>query len=144
MSQLDFHFNVAHRLQYACRVVRKARAAEKTVLVYAQDADRLSRFDAALWSFSALDFIPHVWADGPLAPVTPVWLSTVPVHAPRDVLLVLEDAPVPDFAVWFPTFERVIDVVDQDPTQRNLARARFKLYRDSGLAPQAHDMGSHG
>ncbi len=140
--QIDFHFNVEHRLHYACRVVRKARAAGKTVLVYTSDADRLSRFDAALWTFSALDFVPHVYADAPLAENTPVLLTARPIEAVLNVLLTLDDEPTPDFIEWFPRFERVIDVVSRDEAERTQARARFKLYRDSGLAPTAHDMGS--
>ena len=73
--RVDFHFNVDHRLQYACRVTRKARAAGKTVLAYAREPDRLARFDAALWTFSALDFLPHVYADSPLATDTPIVLT---------------------------------------------------------------------
>ena len=73
--RVDFHFNVEDRLQYACRVVRKARAADKTVLAYAREPARLARFDAALWIFSALDFVPHVYVDAPLATRTPVLLT---------------------------------------------------------------------
>lgn len=138
--QIDFHFNVDNRLHYACRVVRKARAAEKTVLVYSTNAQELARLDAMLWTFSALDFIAHVYADHPLAHVTPVLLTTQSIDVKRDVLLALDDEPAPDFAQWFDQFERVIDVVSQDETERAQARARFKQYRDSGLAPSAHDM----
>jgi DNA polymerase-3 subunit chi len=141
--RIDFHFNVEHRLHYACRVVRKARAAGKTVLAWTADADRLARFDAALWTFSALDFIPHVYANAPLAGATPVLLSTTPLPAGNSqVLLVLDDGPAPDFAAWFAQFERVIDVVSRDEAERQHARARFKLYRDQGLSPTHHDMGS--
>lgn len=141
--RIDFHFNVEHRLHYACRVVRKARMAGKTVLAWTADADRLARFDAALWTFSALDFIPHVYADTPLASATPVLLSTTPVAVGGcQVLLALDDGPAPDFVHWFAQFERVIDVVSRDEAERGHARARFKLYRDQGLAPTHHDMGS--
>ena len=141
-ARVDFHFNVEHRLHYACRVVRKARAAGKTVLAFTRDADRLARFDAALWTFSALDFIPHVYADAPLADVTPVLLTSTPVDVARQILLALDDAPAPDFSAWFPKFDRVIDVVSRDEAERDHARTRFKLYRDSGLTPAHHDMGS--
>ena len=46
--RVDFHFNVEHRLQYACRVVRRARAADCRVLLFSRDADRLARLDTAL------------------------------------------------------------------------------------------------
>ena len=138
--RLDFHFNVDHRLLYACRVVRKARAAGKTVLVLAHDGDRLARFDAALWTFSALDFVPHVAADSPLAPETPVLLAReAPAAHARDVLLLLDDTAPEGFQELFDRFERVIEVVSRDDEDRAQARARFKLYRDNGLQPQVHE-----
>jgi len=76
---VDFHFNVDHPVIYACRVVRKARNAGHSVLVYSRDADRIAKVDVALWTFSALDFLPHVYADSPLAPLTPVWLTLAPI-----------------------------------------------------------------
>ena len=137
---IDFHFNVDHPVNYACRVVRKARHAGKTVLVFTRDAARQSRLDLALWTFSALDFLPHVTLPSPLAGQTPVWLSSAADTAARDVLLLLDDEAAPDFAQWFPRFERVIDVVSSDAQDRARARLRFKSYRDAGFAPQAHEV----
>lgn len=139
---IDFHFNVEHHVNYACRVVRKARSAGKTVLVFSRDAARQGRLDMALWTFSALDFLPHVTLPSALAAQTPVWLSTAPTDAPRDVLLLLDDEPPPDFPRWFRCFERVIDVVSTDAQDRARARTRFKTYRDAGFAPVAHEVGT--
>jgi DNA polymerase III subunit chi len=134
--RIDFHFNVEHRLQYACRVARKVRGAGKTILAFAREPDRLARFDAALWTFSALDFLPHVYADSPLAASTPILLTLQPQPAPaRDVLLNLDDATPPQFSAWFTQFERVIEVVSLDDADRAQARARFNAYRAAGLEP---------
>lgn len=138
---IDFHFNVDHCVTYACRVVRKARSAGRTVLVFSRDAQRLSRLDLALWTFSALDFLPHVDLPSPLAARTPIWLSRAPTEQARDILLLLDDEPAPQFATWFPRFGRVIDLVSTDPGERSLARARFKAYRDAGFAPATHEIG---
>lgn len=134
--RVDFHFNVDHRLQYACRVVRKARGAGKSVLAFAREPDRLARFDAALWTFSALDFLPHVYADSPLAASTPILLTlqTETAHE-RDVLLNLDDDTPPEFERWFARFERVIEVVSLDDADRRLARVRFNAYRQAGIEP---------
>lgn len=138
--RIDFFFNVEHRLQYACRVVRKARGAGKTVLAYTRDADRLARFDMALWTFSALDFLPHVYADSPLAAQTPVVLTLSPQPLARDVLLNLDDEAPPAFEAYFGGFERVIEVVSRDDSDRQAARSRVKRYREAGLTPTMHDM----
>jgi DNA polymerase-3 subunit chi len=141
--RIDFHFNVEDRLQYACRVVRKARAAEKSVLAYAREPARLARFDAALWIFSALDFVPHVYVDSPLATHTPVLLTLdATLEAPaRDVLLNLDDDVPPGFSALLGRFERMIEVVSRDEGDRLRARERFKSYRAAGIEPNRFEMG---
>jgi DNA polymerase-3 subunit chi len=141
MPSIDFHVNVDQGIAYACRVLRKARSAGKTVLVFSRDSSRLARVDLALWTFSALDFLPHVGCPSPLADRTPIWLSSRQTEEQRDLLLLLDDEPAPQFESWFPRFERVIDVVSTDPEDRARGRARFKAYRDAGFAPVAHEIG---
>lgn len=142
MTRIDFHFNAEHRLHYACRVTRKARAAGKQLVVYARDAGRLAQFDAALWTFSALDFLPHVYADSALAAVTPVLLTLDAARAPdSDVLLTLDDETPPGFGELFARFERVIEVVSREDDDRARARVRFKAYRDRGFQPTTFEVG---
>jgi DNA polymerase-3 subunit chi len=139
--RIDFHFGVDHRIHYACRVVRKARAADKTVLAFARDATALARFDSALWTFSALEFLPHVYADSPLAPATPIVLTLDAQGAQaRQVLLNLDDDVPPGFEAWFAGFERVIEVVSVEPEDRSRARQRFRRYRECGFEPVAHEV----
>jgi len=138
---IDFHVDVEHPLIHACRVVRKALNQRLTVLVYSRDAQRLSRLDSALWTFSALDFLPHVYADSALAQRTPVWLSlSAPLERPRDLLVLLDEEPVPGFDRWFARFARVIEVVSREPEDRARARKRFKSYREQGFAPCVHEI----
>jgi len=138
---IDFHFNVDHPVMHACRVVRKALGNRRTVLVFSRDAQRLARIDSALWTFSALDFLPHVYADSALASCTPVWLSmTAPEPHTRDVLLLLDDEAPADFERWFERFERVIEIVSSQAEDRARARARFKAYRERGFAPRTHEI----
>jgi DNA polymerase III subunit chi len=141
--RIDFHFNVEDRLQYACRVVRKARGADKTVLAFAREPARLARFDAALWIFSALDFVPHVYVDSPLAARTPVLLTLdAALAAPaRDVFLNLDDDVPPGLAELLGRFERLIEVVSREDADRQRARERFRCYRAAGVEPNKFEMG---
>jgi DNA polymerase-3 subunit chi len=137
--RIDFHFNVEHRLQYACRVVRRARAADCRVLLFARDADRLARLDTALWTFSALDFVPHAYADSPLAARTPVLLTASLGAAARCPVLVNLDDDVPELAQLDGRFERLIEIVSREDGDRRRARERLRAYREAGLQPQMHD-----
>ncbi len=139
---IDFHVNVDNAVNYACRVVRKARSAGKTVLVFSRDAQRRARLDLALWTFSALDFLPHVTLPSPRAAQTPIWISGEPPQEPRDLLLLLDDDPAPDFTHWFARFDRIIDVVSAAEEDRARGRSRFKAYRNAGLFPVAHEVGA--
>jgi DNA polymerase-3 subunit chi len=138
--RVDFHFNVEHRLHYACRVVRRVRAAGRRVLLYARDADRLARLDAALWTFSALDFVPHVYADSPLAARTPVLLASALDRAGDcPVIINLDDEVPPELPSLRGRVERLIEIVPRDDDERLRARRRFRAYRDAGLQPQSYD-----
>jgi DNA polymerase-3 subunit chi len=140
VTRIDFHFNVDHRVHYACRVTRKARAANKRIVVYARSAERLSQYDSALWTLSALDFLPHVHVGSPLAAATPILLALDPSTAPSsDVLLTLDDDTPPEFAALFARYERVIEVVSRDEADRARARSRFKAYREQGFQPIPHE-----
>jgi DNA polymerase III subunit chi len=141
--RVDFYFNAEHRLHYACRVVRKARAASLGVLVYSRSADLLARFDAALWTFAPLEFLPHVPVHSPLADETPVLLThdLAACHHDRPMLLSLDDEGPDDLAALTTRFERLAEVVSVDDSERQLARARFRRYREAGLDPQHHDVG---
>ena len=58
MTRIEFHFNAPERLQYACRLLRKASAQNLRIGVVGSAA-ALRQLDAALWNFSAVDFLPH-------------------------------------------------------------------------------------
>lgn len=143
-TRIDFYTGVSHRVHYACRVIRKARAAGNRAVVYTCDAERLARLDSVLWTFSALDFVPHVYVDSPLAPNTPVLLALDSDTAPdSDVLLTLDDDVPPRFEKLFARYRRVIEVVSRDEADRKCARVRFKAYRDNGFEPSAIEI-THG
>ena len=58
MTEVAFHFNAADKLEYACRLLRKAMTHSAKVVV-AGDSQLLKNLDAALWSFSPTSFMPH-------------------------------------------------------------------------------------
>lgn len=101
----------------------------------------LEAFDAQLWTFSQLDFLPHCGLRHPLAAQTPILLADIaePLDdAPHhDILINLSDATPPLFA----RFARLIEIVGDDEADRTAARDRFRFYRDRGYPIQHHDVG---
>jgi len=74
-TRVDFHTNVPDKLAYACRLARKAYMAGNKVVVLAADSAQMQALNAAMWTISPTDFVPHVLAGDPLAAHTPVVLT---------------------------------------------------------------------
>ncbi|WP_374603354.1 DNA polymerase III subunit chi [Niveibacterium sp.] len=137
MTEVRFFHNAPDKLSAACRLTAAAYRHGRKVTVFAPEAGQATRFDALLWTFQPLAFVPHVMSTSPLAAETPVLIDTHlenPQHL--DVLINLgNDAP--------PAFERftqVIEIVTSDPADRAPARARWAFYRERGLEPEANDL----
>ncbi len=142
MTEVAFHFNAPDRLDYACRLARKALAAGSTV-VMTGGPQLLDALDAQMWTFSPLEFLPHCRSgsgvpQGALAR-SPVVLADAPRTAPHQQVLVNLGGPVPD---GFERFERLIEVVTGEPEDRQQARERWKHYADRGYAITRHDLAS--
>ncbi|HET8744136.1 MAG TPA: DNA polymerase III subunit chi [Ramlibacter sp.] len=138
MTEVAFHFNVPDKLAYACRLLRKAAGAGARVVVTGEP-ELLRRLDTELWTFSALEFIPHAHAgsaDAQVLAASPVVLADTARGTPHQQVLVNLGGAVPE---GFERFERLIELVSQDEDDRQHARARWKHYADRGYAIQRHD-----
>lgn len=138
MTEVTFHFNVPDKPGYACRLLRKAHAAGGPVGVVAPRAV-LDDLDTRLWSFSALDFIPHclATAPAPMLGATPIVLAEHCAQLPQSGVLVHLGEQVP---AGFERFERLIELVGTDEADRAHARQRWRHYADRGYAIQRHDL----
>jgi DNA polymerase-3 subunit chi len=141
MTEVAFHFNVPDKLGYACRLLRKAAGSGSRVVVTGQP-ELLRTLDTELWTFSALEFIPHCHAaaaDAQVLAASPVVLSDSARGTPHQEVLVNLGGPVPE---GFERFERLIELVTQDDQDRQQARTRWKHYADRGYAITRHDLAS--
>jgi DNA polymerase-3 subunit chi len=141
MAEIAFHFNAPDKVAYACRLLRKAVAANaKVVAVVPQE--HMGQLDESLWTFSQVEFLAHCAIDSPqaLRQASPVHLATtldaMDALTPRDVLLNLSDK----VCAGFEQFARVIEVVALDDADRQLARNRWKQYTDQGFDIVRHDL----
>ena len=142
MTKIGFHFNVADRAEYACRLLRKATRQGAHVVVTAP-APALAQLDRLLWTFDPLEFLPHVMPRrGQPLPArlaaTQVWLLEDASEAGHhDVLVNLgQDAP----PVGFESFARMIEIVSSDEAERAAARRRWKHYAERGYPIERHEV----
>jgi DNA polymerase-3 subunit chi len=119
------------RLKLACQLAAKAWRAGLPVFVRGADAAQCAELDELLWRFKGETFIPHNLHDEqPDAPVV-IGIDQPPATA-QAVLINLH----PQIAANCEQFSRIIEIVNQQPEQLELARDNFRLYRQRGYAPQ--------
>jgi DNA polymerase-3 subunit chi len=129
MTRIDFHTNVPDKVAYACRLARKAWAANNRVVLMAEDEVQLAELNAAMWTFSAADFLPHVVAGDALAAQTPIILTDndeaeLP-HTHKELLVNLSRRAPGHVA----QFERMIEVISSDEDDAAAGRKRYVAYK---------------
>ncbi|NCP38904.1 MAG: DNA polymerase III subunit chi [Rhodoferax sp.] len=137
MTSIVFHYNVNHRVDYTCRLVRKGVATGAKLLLWVPK-EELEQLDRALWQLSPIEFVPHCRsnATGQVIARSRVVLTSVLTPTTHGNVLVnfCECAPED-----FTAFERVIEVVGLDDASRQAARQRWRHYAQAGAELARHD-----
>jgi DNA polymerase-3 subunit chi len=143
MARIDFHSNVADKLEYACRLTRKIWSATpegqpvRNIVIVGEKSE-LKKLDELLWSFSNTDFLPHCFIDDEAASETPIVLSesfvspslaSIP-HA--DVMVHLGMRMPEDVPALVARFPRIVEVVTVNEAELLAGRERYKAYRELG------------
>ena len=142
MTEVAFHFNVPDKLAYSCRLLRKAWGSGARVVLMAEPG-MLDRLDQLLWTYSALEFLPHCQASASAATLaaSPVLLTTALEDCPHHDVLVNLGQAVP---AGFERFERFIELVSSADEDRAAGRSRWKHYADRGYALKRYDLANRG
>lgn len=146
MTEISFYFNAPDKVAYACRLLRKAVNAGAR-LVVTGEPHTLAQLDAALWTFSSVDFIPHCFAEASAGMVAASSVvlgnravgngrQTAAGALPGQILLNL-GAEIPE---GFERFERLMEIVGKGDEEKTLARGRWKHYAHRGYALTHHDL----
>ena len=139
MTEIDFYVlpgsAPGKREVLACRLAEKAWSLGHEVFVNTPDASAARQLDELLWSFRDISFVPHALAgNGESAPV----LIGAGAEPPASSYLLINlAAEVPAF---FSRFERVAEIVSEEPAVRDAGRERFRFYRDRGYSLRTHKL----
>jgi DNA polymerase-3 subunit chi len=141
VTEVAFHFGAPDKLDYVGRLLRKAVGRGARLVVLGGEAF-VRQLDARLWALSPTDFLAHaVDGDASAQARCPIVLATrLHEGLPAGVLVNLTDT-VP---AGYERFERVIEVVSTDESDRHLARGRWKHYTQQGIDIQRHDLNLKG
>jgi DNA polymerase-3 subunit chi len=150
MTEVAFHVNLADKLGYACRLLRKAYVGGAKVLVVGR-SEQLVQLDQMLWRFSSTDFVPHCLDKAGTASnvdqhaitlaASPIVLSQATSGSQHNHVLVNLSEDIPED---FGRFERLIELVDESPTELSAARRRWKHYLDRGYSLKKHETNGAG
>jgi DNA polymerase-3 subunit chi len=133
VTTVDFHvWPEEARRQHdvrVCELVERAWQAGREVYIHCLDDDMAQSLDDLLWTFHDTSFVPHALAGTPESAHVKVVLGTsAAAPAGMDTLINLH-VEVPGF---FSQFEQVLETTGHDPHTRQLARERYRFYKDRG------------
>ena len=143
MTRVNFYISpdkaATASLKLACRIAEKAYGQENKVYIHTNSAEQAKSLDDMLWVFRQGSFVPHCLSNAADQADSAVVIGHegLPEIQP-DVLINLADS-VPNF---FTRFERVAEIVSGDEPSRQIARKRFKFYRERGYPLETHELNS--
>lgn len=137
MPQIDFYIVQQDAkyaaLKYACRIIEKAYTLGLKIHIHTEDESVTILLDDLLWTYHDGSFIPHQRKTqaNELCAVT---LNSDWQPAHREVLVNLSKTIPPHYE----EYERVAEIIGNEPEQVQAGRERFRFYRDQGITPQHH------
>jgi len=141
MTRIDFYSNAEPKLRVACQLVAKAIKHQSRVVVYAPDENTARAFDKLIRAYQAIGFVPHSMAHHAPSSEIPFVIAREDVElAHYQVILNLHGDSPPSFS----RFERLVELVGTGEDDRQLARSRFRFYRDRGYEISHYDLSKSG
>jgi DNA polymerase-3 subunit chi len=115
-------------LIFACQLIEKIYT-QHDIYIHLQSKEAAEYFDNLLWCYREDSFLPHQIydaSDNNPPPIQIGYQANLPQHKATLINLHQE---VPSF---YQDFNRLIEIVFSEPTMQQLARERYKQYRDQG------------
>jgi DNA polymerase III subunit chi len=137
MTHVDFHIlpdaSVDARWLYVCRFVEKVERLGHNILIVMDSQAEADALDDLLWSFKPESFIAHQIIGGENnSRVEITYTETMGEH--RGVLVNLS-SKIP---AHFSRFERVCEIVIQEPKILETTREHYKFYKQRGYPIEQH------
>jgi DNA polymerase-3 subunit chi len=137
MTKISFFHGARDRLHAVAAWLGRAGGEDGQVMVYVPAQERSEQLDRLLWAQPATGFIPHCRADDPLAPETPVILTSNLDNPRYDACLVNLSNEIPP---GFSRFRQLIEIISIEDEDRLPGRERFRFYRERGYPLENRDI----
>ena len=123
------------RLSVAVRLADKAFQRGHRIFINAADEEQARALDELMWSFRPSSFLPHGLHGQEHSDTVAIGWGQEP-HNHSDLLINLQ-LEIPSF---FSRFQRVAEVVTQDPDSLEALRASWTFYKERGYQLEKHDL----
>jgi DNA polymerase-3 subunit chi len=123
------------RLHVAARLVDKAFQHGHRIFINAVDEAQASELDELLWSFRPASFLPHGLLGQEHSEAIAIGWGQEPENH-NDLLINLR-LEIPPF---FSRFQRVAEVVTQEPDSLAALRNSWRFYKERGYQLEKHDL----
>ena len=142
MTRVDFYISPNHaaqaRHQLACRIADKAYQQELKIYIHTSSLKEAQLIDELLWTFRQGSFLPHglYGSDEQEDCAIVIGHQSEAPTMNKDVLINLAT----DVPLFFSQFERVAEMINEDETQKQHGRERYRFYRDRGYELNTHQL----
>lgn len=141
MPQVDFYIlqssNPQDRQLFTCRLTQTVYTQGHKVYIFADSGQSVAQLDDMLWTFNQGSFLPHGTYPGENSNDVPIFIGHGnDLHPSYDVLINLTD----NIPAFYTEYNRIAEIIDSDESHRQLARNRFRSYRDQGCTVQSHNI----
>ena len=131
MSRADFYIinGKTSAPRFSCSIASKAWASGNSVFIITRNEDEAGEIDDLLWTYHDISFVPHARINNSSSDV-PVLIGWNGGDTPEaDVIINLTDS-IPDCVS---SFERIIEIIPEDPALKTRGRERYRRYRELGF-----------
>lgn len=125
------------RVRLALRLCEKAHKRGHRIFINAESEQQARQLDEQLWTFRASSFLPHALISQDSGAQICIGWGQEP--AGHDDLLINLTPRVPGF---IGRFQRVAELVNQEPARLEALRASWRHYRERGYALEEHRLAS--
>lgn len=145
MTRVDFYIldaaDCAGRYDFAYKIIEKAYRMGHKVFIYADSETEAKAIDEQLWQYRESAFLPHAILDQSSRSGHQASRPKVEIHWQdcgdhHDVMINLSTRLPEEFS----RFDRVIEIVSQEPAVLSSTRHNYRFYKDRNYPLNQNDM----
>jgi len=121
---------------FACALAARAWGEGNRVKVLAGDPAQAEAIDERLWAYPNGRFVPHARTGSAGAAAAPVTIALPDSLEDGGLVINLGPQALPDPG----RFDRLLEIVPQDPAALAASREKFRHYLGLGLKPEHHEI----